>query len=150
MHANVTITHYVSQALILVIIKHVFCFLHISRKDNYNSSLTRLRMCSVFQTEQLRLVSKYNSSFIFYTYIENELRIFRQAYPSIHIFFITIFLSWLTMNLRRKIIKRRFLKTNFFLEHSSKAYIDIRHYISFNVEEKLGVHSTISLTDRKI
>ncbi len=68
MHANVTITHYVSQALILVLIKHVFCFLHIYCKDNYNPPVTRLRMSLVFQTEPLRLVSKYHFSFIFYTY----------------------------------------------------------------------------------
>jgi hypothetical protein len=46
--------------------------------------------------------------------------------------------------------KRRFLKTDFFDKESSEAYIDIRHYIPFNVEEKLGVPSTISLRDRKM
>jgi hypothetical protein len=81
-HANVTITRRVSQALTLVLIKHVFCFLRIYRKDNYNPPVTRLRMSLVFQTEPLRLVSKYNSSVTFYTYIGNELRIFRQPIHS--------------------------------------------------------------------
>ncbi len=112
MHANVTITHYVSQALILVIIKHVFCFLHISRKDNYNPPVTRWRMSLVFQTEPLRLVSKYNFSFTFYT-----LRVWTEnlstVYSLLHIFCITIPLSRMRKNVRSQIPEKTFRRDRF-------------------------------------